>query len=307
MTNPIMSIFGYYTYCHAVLFYFFLAGYFAKTCASLLNWRRAWFIFVPLVIYCVAGSLFAELLRWGLSQGVQEFDWSVVCTALGDVWSDITPGNQYLWFLKVLCVLVLLSPLFMRIRSEFLALLCGVLFLAHLYMKGINCMPYFLQSKFMMNCCFFATGILLRRHVSISALSYFIDKICIYVVLILVVLSTLKLFGYTTIRWQDIPLAGACLTCIYLLSLAKLLQKLFPRISAFVARYGECTFFMYVTHWFFLEACWTYFELHPINKHFYAFVPLLFVVVAIFTFTRIRKYLPALSPYLLLLARRGKS
>lgn len=305
MTNPVLSFFSYYVDCKAVIFYFLLAGYFSKSCSSLLNIKRAWMILLPLAIYCVAGSLFAEFIRCLLAHSFQSFDWSVVCNAMGDVRTNSTPGNPYLWFLKVLCVFVLVSPLFMRIRTEFLVLWCAGVYLAQFCLNGIPGVPYFIQSLISPNCSFFVLGIILRRFVTIKALSWFIDRVCVYVVLTLVGLQTLKLLNLTTISWKHEPWIEACLSCVYFFSLAKLLQKLLPRISNVIARYGQFTFFLYVTHWFFLESCWTYFELHPVNKHFYALVPIVFVLGAIVLGSMIRKHLPHLSPYLLLLPRKS--
>lgn len=311
---PLLSIMAYYSEAYVVYFFFFLSGFFCKPSDSWFNIKRAWFIFVPLVIYCAAGTLLAEFMRCCALQSISAFDVSCLLSAIGNALDGHTVGNPYLWFLKVLIIHTFFSPLLWRVEKATVFLIGIALYLASTYLISVQGVSVFIDRITLESGCFFALGVAVGRCVTLDEFSQFFDKYAIPIALVLVGLYTLTQFcgkltyfcGKLT-YWPSMPFLGKVLVCFYFLSLAKVGWKLLPRVVEYLGGYGKYTFFIYAIQWYVLSICETVFTAHPIDRHWYGLIPFGITFGGMYVAHFIYVYSNWLSPYLLLLPARRRT
>lgn len=304
---PLLSLMAYYSEACVVSFFFFLAGFFCKPSDSLFNIKRAWFIFVPLVIYCAVGILLAELIRCYSLQNFFAFDVSNLLSALAQIQEGYTVGNPYLWFLKVLIILTFFSPLLWRVEKAAVFLIGIALYLASTYFVPAQGVSVFIDKITLESGCFFALGVAVSRCVTLDEFSHFFGRYSIPIALVLVGLYTLTQFCGKLIYWPYMPFLGKILVCFYFLALAKVGQKLLPRVVEYLGGYGKYTFFIYAIQWYVLSICEAVFTAHPINKHWYGMIPFCITLGGMYVAHFIYVYCNRVSPYLLLLPARRRT
>ena len=267
-----------------VPFFFFMAGYFAKTARGLFNWGRAWDIFRSMLFWCVVGYFW-----FGALQGV-EYKLSAVCNVLGPWNSVSTPGSWDCWFLKVLLPMVLVSGLLLRLHSAglvVLACLSGVLSALN---YELTCLPWFLSAESFSGLIFYVCGILVRRGMSIAEISNWIGRVYHYVIGITILLVGVHCF------WPHIFVQEGFVSdvwgILYVLSVSKALCVLLPRFSVWFASFGTGVFFIYMVQEMLVIQCRWFFTLHPVNKHAYAIVPFGIFAVLMLGYWLVRRYMP---------------
>lgn len=277
-----------------VPFFFFMAGYFAKSIKGNLNWERAWEIFRSMLFWCVVGYFWLGALQ---GSEYKLFGGDGLLGVLG-AWNSVaTPGSWDCWFLKVLIPMVLVSGLLQHLRSALL--LCFACLSALL--AAVDCealwLPYFFSSKALSGLTYFLCGMLIRRGMSISDISNCIGQIYTYVIgitwLLIGVGVLMSLVGFHSfVVFVPGNFVSDIWGIIYVLSLSKALCVILPRFSNWFGAFGAGVFFIYMVQEMLVIQCRWFFTLHPVSKHAYAMVPFGIFAVLMLGYWLVRRYMP---------------
>lgn len=298
-----------------IMFFFFFAGYFTKNTKAWLNIKRSWQIFVALVIWAVIGYFSFGFISQLSTNG--QIDIAALCSdeilcVIGDIYNSGTPGNYDLWFLKVLVVMSLFSPLISRLGNAHLLVL-AIGFILLYQAQGcipewlLKKIPYFLKNRTLVYWSIFVSGILSRRIVSSNQISDFLEKVWPFILGMVVIYLVVSTFGVSnmSIKAQD-PYFCRVLTILYVLSIAKGIQKLFPRFASWLASFGVSVFTIYVIQEILIIACRELFTAYPINKHIYTLIPFIIVALCMLIFRLCERCIPRLLPYVCLYTPKRK-
>jgi len=299
---------------HPIIFFFFFAGYFTNTSKTQFKLQRCFQLFVSLCIWAVIGY-FCFGCIYQLSQNGRCDVWALftpkIFGAIGDFFHVSTPGNYDLWFLKVLVAFSFFSPLFEKISTPRMLAICAMFLLLNPVVKILPAnvqewLPFFIKGEVLIQWAFFVAGMAMRRTCSPSQLGRYVEKIWIYVLIACVISRLLAFMGVSQI-WETAWYFSRLMGIVYVLSIAKAIQKIFPRFAGWISQFGVSVFFIYVMQEILVQACWAYFTFHPINKHFYTLVPFIIVAVCILLFSLVNRYLPCLAPYICLYNKKRGS
>lgn len=290
-----------------VPFFFFLAGYFAKSVSGVINWRRGKEIFISMLLWCVIGYFWFGALAQ-LESG-QKMD---LCALLNSdtleilgPWNSVsTPGSWDCWFLKVLIPLVLISGLLMRLSTPVILGVAGVSFLVGFSGYRVAYLPYFFLAESVQALAFYTLGIVIRRFVNITQLSEGVGVVYYWFVPVTVVLAGVG------IVWHQVFDPTSCITMlwglVYILSLSKLLCSVTPKVAKWFASFGPGVFFIYMVQEMLVIQCRWYFTVHPVNKHVYVLTPFAIFALLMLGYFLIRRYMPWACGVLCLLPDRKK-
>lgn len=291
--SPALNILCLATLSGHVSFFFFLAGYFAKSVPGGINWKRAWDIFVSLLFWCFIGYFWFGVLHQlesGNSLNVKELINSQVFGILG-AWDSVgTPGSWDCWFLKVLIPLVLVSPMLMRLPVFcLLGIVASAVILGYAGYPGGG-LPYVMHTESVCALAYYVFGIGLRRYVTLGQLEAFVGRVYYWFIPLTIVLLVLHVSWYKIFERESI--ITVLWSIVYVLSLSKLLTVVVPNTANWFASFGPGVFFIYMVQEMLVIQCRWYFAVHPIHRHAYALVPFAIFAVLMCGYWLIRRYLP---------------
>lgn len=291
--SPALNILCLATLSGHVSFFFFLAGYFAKSVPGGINWKRAWDIFVSLLFWCFIGYFWFGVLHQlesGNSVNVKELINSQVFGILG-AWDSVgTPGSWDCWFLKVLIPLVLVSPMLMRLPVFcLLGIVASAVILGYAGYPGGG-LPYVMHTESVCALAYYVFGIGLRRYVTLGQLEAFVGRVYYWFIPLTIVLLVLHVSWYKIFERESI--ITVLWSIVYVLSLSKLLTVVVPNTANWFASFGPGVFFIYMVQEMLVIQCRWYFAVHPIHRHAYALVPFAIFAVLMCGYWLIRRYLP---------------
>lgn len=290
-----------------LVFFFFFAGYFAKQEPGWFNFKRSLSVFISLCLWAVIGYVcFGIIAKLSKAGQIGFFSSDIdIFGVLGTFYSAGTPGNYDLWFLKVLVVFFLFSPTLGRLKTVHLWVVAAVFLLLNqaqtLVPQAIHeWIPYFLKNSVLRDWSTFCIGMAVKRSITTAQINDIIEKIWVYVPLLLVCNQVLYFFDGEGAVQHAAYYVNHLVGIIYVLCIAKWIQKLFPRFASWISKFGVSVFFIYVVQEILVIASREFFTVYPINRHLYVFVPFGIIALSIVGFQIIVRYMPRLAPYICL-------
>ena len=288
-----------------LVFFFFFAGYFAKQGPGWFNFKRSLSVFISLCLWAVIGHIgFGIIANLSKSGQIDLFASDMFCV-LGNLFSVATPGNYDLWFLKVLVVFFFFSPTLGRLKTVHIWVVAAVFLLLNqaqtlVPQKIHEWIPYFLKGNVLTHWASFCIGMAVKRSMTTAQINDIIEKIWVYVPLLLVCNQVLFFIEGEGARQYAAQYVNHLVGVIYVLCIAKWIQKLFPRLATWISQFGASVFFIYVVQEILVIASREFFTVYPINRHLYVFVPFGIIALCIVGFRFIVRYMPRLAPYMCL-------
>lgn len=267
-----------------VALFFFFSGYFTRPNRSWFATKRFLFIFIPYCIWCLASGLihcssieFTSIKYWLNVFGIVPF---------------CKPINGPLWFLEVLMLVSLISPIFVRAKtSHLLLIMFSLLFACE---EHISIIP----TKAIMGVAFYFFGVIVNRFPSIID---FIKSNYLLLLACCTFFSTLEVFRNYAEANQNHPI-GIFIGILFYIALSFFLEKFFPRILSLCSKFGKYAFFIYATHYFLLELMIPGLNRQIKNTFLLVtistIVPFFLVFLQIAVCKAIEKISPKLLPYL---------
>lgn len=272
---------------HSIVPLFFLfSGYFVRPSQSWLAWRRFSFLLIPYVIWCVVAAL---VFFWGEGLFISPGFWGC---ALGI--RDAHPFNGPLWFLEVLMLLALVSPVLSRIKTVGLQTIALSLFL--LCEENIACVP----AVHVSGVAFYLLGMVLGRN------PWVFEKVRSYAPLIFCILFVFGLaetFRESFRESYQRGTAGLICGCLFYVSMAFVAEKYAAPLFVFLARFGKYACFVYATHFIVIKVvgenlCRIVSE--PWVSAFCTIFPFALVAAQVLVCRAGERWVPRLMPYLAL-------
>ncbi len=262
-------LFDLFNYRSLVFFFFLVSGYFVHASRQYVqsppyicyfNLRRFSQLLLPFLFWAAVAVL--VILPLGHVAELRVGDWSwlsvgLLAQKMGlTSWTYWDMCNVPLWFLRVLMVLALVSPLLCRLPSKVLISLILICFAGNDVLMHIDPESHGWKSPAMwlpfrtyesvLALGFFSAGLVIRRYADAERFTHFMSSYAWLVVAGAILLFIpVRLYGFTPpIRSSALVLLGVATT----MSIGCLCERYFPRFCARVAVWGPAAFFVYVTH-----------------------------------------------------------
>ena len=303
-----------FNYRGLIFVFFFLSGYFIHQrrlleSKVLLDTKRFMTLLKLYLFWAFIGFIliFPMIHLDALCAG----DWSYLSfksvlrgMGLYPAWPHNFPLNVPLWFLKVLMLLALVSPLLVRLSTRILIVLsvgclaCSdvlitVDVLEHTQNFSIGMIP-FRSFETAMALGFYCIGIIVKRHFSMEEFTGFVTRNAWLPLLLSILLFPMvRIWGFMPPCRSSMLVMLSVLT---ILSMGPMCERIFPRIFRFIASFGEGAFFVYVTHCImveYLEKVFLPSHNTPAWHHLVTYAgPFVIAAICLALFTILKRYAP---------------
>ena len=303
-----------FNYRGLIFVFFFLSGYFIHARRLLenkvlLDTKRFMTLLKLYLFWAFVGFIliFPMIHLDALCAG----DWSCLSfksvlrgMGLYPAWPHNFPLNIPLWFLKVLMLLALISPLLVRLSTRCLIVLsvgclaCSDILITddvwdHTRDLAIAMVPA-RSFETVMALGFYCIGIIIKRHFSLEEFTGFVTRNAwLPLLLSMLLFPMVRILGFMPPCRSSVLVILSVLT---ILSLGPLCEMIFPRIFRFIASFGEGAFFVYVTHCImveYLEKVFLPSHNTPAWHHLVTYAgPFVIAAICLALFTILKRYAP---------------